>query len=103
LYFISSFINEAVTNSDVSETRKNAASILSTVAVSLGSNNFGIFESSGVGLTSSNIGEVYENYRFSVCLGMMAVSFVIFLVIGLYLDNVLPSAYGLRKPWYFLF
>ena len=34
---------------------------------------------------------------------MMAISFALFLVVGLYLDNVLPSAFGLRKPWYFLF
>lgn len=31
----------------------------------------------------------------------MAVSFLICLLLGLYLDNVLPSAYGLKKPWYF--
>lgn len=31
----------------------------------------------------------------------MAISFFICLLLGLYLDNVLPSAYGLRKPWYF--
>ena len=28
---------------------------------------------------------------------MMVISLVLFLFIGLYLDNVLPSAYGLRK------
>ena len=32
---------------------------------------------------------------------MMAVSFAIFLGIGLYFDNVLPTAYGLRKPFYY--
>jgi len=32
---------------------------------------------------------------------MMAISFFLFLWVGIYLDNVLPSAYGLRKPWYF--
>ena len=33
----------------------------------------------------------------------MAISFMITLWLGIYLDNVLPSAYGLRKPWYFCF
>jgi hypothetical protein len=32
---------------------------------------------------------------------MMSVSFGTFLIIGLYLDNVLPSAFGRRKPFYF--
>lgn len=32
---------------------------------------------------------------------MMTVSFFSFSIIGLYLENVLPSTYGLRKPFYF--
>ena len=32
---------------------------------------------------------------------MMAASFFLFLVVGLYLDNVLPNAFGLRKHWLF--
>eukprot|EP00350_Pseudokeronopsis_sp_OXSARD2_P004322 CAMPEP_0170541864 /NCGR_PEP_ID=MMETSP0211-20121228/1473_1 /TAXON_ID=311385 /ORGANISM="Pseudokeronopsis sp., Strain OXSARD2" /LENGTH=123 /DNA_ID=CAMNT_0010844741 /DNA_START=299 /DNA_END=666 /DNA_ORIENTATION=+ len=32
---------------------------------------------------------------------MLVISFFIFLLLGLYLDNVLPSAYGRKKSWYF--
>ena len=33
----------------------------------------------------------------------MTISLIITFSVGIYLDNVLPSAYGLRKPWYFIF
>jgi len=33
----------------------------------------------------------------------MTISLIITFWLGIYLDNVLPSAYGLRKPWYFCF
>lgn len=49
------------------------------------------------------MGMAYKNYKFTVCLGMMSVCFMLFLTLGLYLDSVLPSAFGLRKPWnYFI-
>ena len=33
----------------------------------------------------------------------MTISFFLFLILGLYLENVLPGDYGVRKPWYFCF
>lgn len=32
---------------------------------------------------------------------IMTISLIITFWIGIYFDNVLPSAYGLRRPWYF--
>ena len=61
----------------------------------------GAFEVSGIGVTFGNISEIYQNYSFTWCLVMMSLSFAMFLILGLYLDNVLPSAYGRRKPFYF--
>jgi hypothetical protein len=61
----------------------------------------GAFEIAGVGITSNNLNYVIENYSFADCLYMMAVSFAVFFIIGIYLENVLPSKYGLRKPFYF--
>jgi hypothetical protein len=71
--------------------------------VALGANNLGSFETSGIGITNDNVDTLYQNYKFSTCLIMMCISFLIFLWLGIYLDNVLPSAYGLRKPFYFCF
>ena len=75
---------------------KNGASILSTVAVSRGADNLAIFETSELGLTLANLNEVYNNYRLSDCFILMTISFFVFLILGLYLDYVLPTAHGLR-------
>ena len=44
-----------------------------------------------------NINSTYNNYRFSTCLIVMVISFEITFWLGIYLDNILPSAFGLRK------
>lgn len=102
-YFGTGFIATAVMNPDVSESKKNIASILPTIAVELASNNLGMFEGNGQGLTMATVNDVYQNYKFQTGLVVMVISLVVFTCIGIYLDNVLPSAFGLRKPWYFLF
>jgi len=61
------------------------------------------FEGSGVGLNFDNITILYQNYKVATALYMMFISFFVFLILGLYLEKVLPSAYGLRQPWYFIF
>lgn len=101
VYFGTSFINAAVNDQSVQNSNKVGASLLSTVAISLASNNLARFETSGVGLVSSNINTLYLNYSMGNCYGMMIASLIMFSLAGLYLDNVLPSAYGLRKNWYY--
>ena len=101
IYFGSSFIYIAVYDSNVKSPAKYLASLLTTVAVSLGSNNLTMLETNGIGLNMDNISDVYEYYSFTGCLLMMVASFFLFMTLGLYLDNVLPSAYGMRKPWFF--
>lgn len=101
VYFGTSFINSAVQDPEVKQSAKNLASLLPTVAISRGCVNLGLFETNGIGLNFENITAIYENYRFADCLILMVISLVITFWLGIYLDNVLPSAYGLRKPWYF--
>lgn len=61
----------------------------------------GAYEIAGVGVNYNNINDSIENYSFAICLVMMVVSLFVFLIIGLYLENVLPSTFGLRKPFYY--
>jgi ATP-binding cassette subfamily A (ABC1) protein 3 len=103
VYFGTSFVNSAVADANVSQQAKNLASLLPTVAISRAAVNLGLFESNGQGLNSENIASVYQNYRFQDSLIIMTISLFITFWLGIYLDNVLPSAYGLRKPWYFCF
>lgn len=61
----------------------------------------GALEIAGLGVKFSNINYLIQNYSFASCLYMMVVSFGAFFILGIYLENVLPTAYGLRKPFYF--
>ena len=103
LFYLTSFINIALTDQSISEAAKTICSFLPAVAVQLAGVNLLQFESSGVGLQSSNLSEVYKNYKFSTCLWMNVLSFFVFLLLGLYLENVLPAAVGVRKPLWYLF
>ena len=103
MYFGTSFINIVVSDPKIDAAYKYYASLISTVAVIRGSSVFARFEIKGEGLQFDNLGTTYMNYTFENCLLIMIVSFFLFLILGLYLDNVFPSVYGLRKqPWFFL-
>lgn len=103
VYFGTSFINVVVADKSVMPAQKNLASLLSPVAVNLGSAVVAQFEISGVGVRDFNMTTLYNNYSLANCLISMTVSFFLFFWIGIYLDNTLPSAYGLRKGWFFCF
>jgi hypothetical protein len=34
---------------------------------------------------------------------MFVVDLILYLIIALYLDAIVPQSYGTRKPWYFIF
>ena len=59
LYFISSFVDAAVSSTTVSEGAKTAASLLPTVSIYRGCYNLGKYESSGIGVTSENASDIY--------------------------------------------
>jgi len=51
----------------------------------------------------ANTSFVYENYSLSAGMSFLALDAVLYLALGLYLDQVLPSGFGVPKPWYFCF
>ncbi len=104
VYFGTSFLNVVIEDPKVEAPHKNFASILSTVAVVRGSSVLARFEvGTEEGLQFDNLDKEYQHYTFQNCLLIMTLSFFMFLILGIYLDNVFPSAYGLRKkPLYFL-
>lgn len=60
-------------------------------------------EKSGIGLQFSNIGTIYYNYSVGTAIYMLLISFFVGLIVGIYLNNVLPSKDGSREPWNYLF
>jgi len=78
---------------------KVLASLFPPVGCQLAATSLGIFETSGIGVQWDNYDVIYKNYSFSNFLNISIASFFLFLILGLYLDKVMPSKYGIpRKP-----
>ncbi|CAG7731028.1 unnamed protein product [Allacma fusca] len=66
------------------------------------------FESTGVGAGWKNVYEtasVFKHEWLSVghILVIMFVSMVFFLLLAMYVENIMPFTFGVRKPWYYIF
>ncbi|KAF9597369.1 hypothetical protein IFM89_017715 [Coptis chinensis] len=92
-----------VSDADAPMVLKVMASLLSPTAFALGTVNFADYERAHVGLRWSNIWRASSGVNFSVCLLMMLFDTILYCVIGLYLDKVLPRENGVSYPWNFLF
>ncbi|CDW85063.1 abc transporter family protein [Stylonychia lemnae] len=102
IYFFTSFADYAVKSNYLEEYRKILASILPTIAMSRAIDSISSFEKAKVGLQTSNMVEVYNNYKVLTCYYMFGVGLVLSFLTGIYLTNVLPTtADGLRKDWYY--
>lgn len=64
---------------------------------------FGNLEGSGVGLTFDRATEDINNYNYVTGLVMLIVSLTVFLLLGFWLDKVLPRTYGEKLPACFCF
>ncbi|KAL4325993.1 hypothetical protein GQ457_11G008730 [Hibiscus cannabinus] len=104
LSFLGAFFPYYTVNDEgVSMLLKVIASFLSPTAFALGSINFADYERAHVGLRWSNIWRGSSGVNFLVCLLMMLFDTLLYCVVGLYLDKVLPSENGVRYPWNFIF
>ncbi|RHZ34332.1 hypothetical protein DYB37_012253, partial [Aphanomyces astaci] len=96
MYVVSTaFTNESTAASKV------LASLLSPVALVFGVNNLAASETNGVGITFDNVNESIKSYKFSTALVLLLVDSVVYTVLGLYLERVVPKDYGVTEAWYF--
>jgi len=63
--------------------------------------NLFYLEYQATGLTFGTVNLEYQNYQFSTALIMLAVDTIYLLFLGIYLDQVIPSDFGVAKPWNF--
>ncbi|KAK2651860.1 hypothetical protein Ddye_011716 [Dipteronia dyeriana] len=104
LSFLGAFFPYYTVNDEaVSMIVKVVASLLSPTAFALGSVNFADYERAHVGLRWSNIWRESSGVNFLVCLLMMLFDALLYCVIGLYLDKVLPRENGVCYRWNFIF
>ncbi|KAG3111793.1 ABC transporter A family member 1 [Phytophthora idaei] len=84
-----------------SESAKMVGCIFSPVGLALGVTVLADAETTGAGVTFSNVSELSHNFRFSTALYMFAFDTVLYTLIGLYFDKVMPKEYGTSLKWYF--
>lgn len=80
------------TNSNEQFTPKVYASLLSPVAFAFGADFIAVAEGGGTGVQYSNIDD--GQFSFRVVLQMMAVDSILYMVLGWYLDLVMPQEFG---------
>ena len=97
IYFCGVLVNKVVSGEGVTRMSKLLASLLPQVALMQGSVVFANYEGTGVGLSSSTSSVIFDNYSFDSALWMLLIDFVLFFLLGLYLDKVIPSDFGQRS------
>ncbi len=108
LYFLTHLADLAVESDFLAEYRKILASFLPSVAMKRALLNILTFERSGRGLNWTNVGEIYYGYRVTNAYYMFFVTFLLTLMIGIYLTNVLRVSAAdydnaIKLPWYYPF
>ncbi|KAK1930146.1 ABC transporter A family member 1 [Phytophthora citrophthora] len=83
------------------EGAKRIGSVLSPVALSLGVTVLANAEETGEGVQFSTMGTLSDNYRLSTALWMFAFDTILYTLLGLYFEKVMPKEYGTSLKWYF--
>lgn len=90
IMFFSSFMILIVSDTQSSSVGKHILSIFPLVTIQLGSPIMFAFESQGVGLQFDNCDADYYNFRVSYTYMWLIIDFFVYLILGIYLENVLP-------------
>lgn len=102
IHLITYFFVIPLKDPNVAAGAKYALSIFPNVAMSLGIFNLYDFEANQGGLDFSNISQPLNDVTFTFALVMLVVDSIILTLIGLYLDQILQSQFGVAKKWNFL-
>jgi hypothetical protein len=103
IYCLMLFVSAAVYDETIKKIYKIVASLLPPVNLLLGAFTLGKFEGMFYEFHSKDVDKNYLNYSMSTCYIMFTIDFFIYLILGFYLQNVIPHEYGVAKPWYFIF
>lgn len=88
---------------DIPYAMKTGMSVFPNIAMYFGIYNLYHFEANAGGMNFSNMSLLYNNTSFLSAIVMLLVDAIFYLCLGLYLDQILQSQFGVPKKWYFLF
>lgn len=90
ILFFSSFLILIVADENGNKGAKHVFCIFPVVAIQLVAPIMFAFEGGGTGVQFNNVGVEYYNFKIGFCYMWLIISFFFFLILGIYLENVLP-------------
>eukprot|EP00551_Chaetoceros_affinis_P007272 CAMPEP_0203672206 /NCGR_PEP_ID=MMETSP0090-20130426/7774_1 /ASSEMBLY_ACC=CAM_ASM_001088 /TAXON_ID=426623 /ORGANISM="Chaetoceros affinis, Strain CCMP159" /LENGTH=2044 /DNA_ID=CAMNT_0050537473 /DNA_START=44 /DNA_END=6178 /DNA_ORIENTATION=- len=79
---------------------KKWASLLPCTAFAFGADILSDFEYAQVGVQRTNVND--GEYSFNTALGFLFFDSILYMILGWYLEQIIPRQYGVAKKWYFL-
>lgn len=86
-----------------SRSQKTAGCLSAPVCFGLGTKVIADLESNEQGVTASSAGTEVDFFSYNDMIGMLIFDIFFYLILGWYLDKVVPQSYGVAQPWYFCF
>ncbi|RLO05264.1 hypothetical protein DYB28_013633, partial [Aphanomyces astaci] len=80
---------------------KAIACLFAPAALTFGVKSLAESEASGIGITSANAGSDINNFKFTTAILFLVVDVVMYTLLGLYFERVVPKDYGVTETWYF--
>jgi hypothetical protein len=93
----------AVSGSTYTLTQKQAGSLSSPIAFSLGLQQILKYQDAFTPVNKDNVGEVLGNYSIANSIGFLILDTFLYVLLAWYCDNVVPQEFGTQLPWYFPF
>uniref|UniRef100_A0A8C2IT77 ATP binding cassette subfamily A member 3 n=1 Tax=Cyprinus carpio TaxID=7962 RepID=A0A8C2IT77_CYPCA len=88
----------------LSHAQKVSACLISNVAMAMGAQLIGMFESKGTGIQWHNLFEpvtVDDDFSLAQVLGLLLLDSALYALVAWYMEAVFPGEYGVPRPWYF--
>ena len=85
------------------ESSANAFCLIGPACFSFSVEHLAHFEVENIGLKHDTITQSYKNLKFQMVLVMLFIDSLLYTILAMYFDQVIPSKFGQKLPWYFIF
>lgn len=101
IYFACYILGELIIMNDVNEVVKDVVSIFPPIALSFACQSIVELNVAQIGMQMSSMSMIVESYRLNSCLIIMAASFVLYFLLSLYCDNIIPNQSGVSRSYFY--
>lgn len=104
VWFLAMYLSTFFINSgDISTESRRAGSISSHAGITFACDAFLLVETNGYGINFDNASELVAKYSVGIYIYMTIINILVFVILGLYLDQVFPNEFGHKKhPLFFI-